>query len=248
MNETYISIRELHLLGNKISWDIGEGELNAIIGSNKSGKTTLAKIICGRIFNYKGTLRKNIDFADISFSDYTADSARFHYSDFYYQQRYNFSDSPDLEPIKNYLEYDDNNVYQASIFTKVLTENILTKKIIELSSGESRKLLLLKSILKSSKIYVLDNPFTGLDSKSVFILTNVFKMMVDDYDKTVILLLNNDNQLATFDKTIYLNTPKEVLKPENQSNKENIFFKTPNAKFNTAFEIYNQTIKVGEKL
>ena len=247
MNETYISIRELHILGNKISWDIGEGELNAIIGSNKSGKTTLAKIICGRIFNYKGTLRKNIDFADISFSDYTADSARFHYSDFYYQQRYNFSDSPDLEPIKNYLEYDDNNVYQASIFTKVLTENILTKKIIELSSGESRKLLLLKSILKSSKIYVLDNPFTGLDSKSVFILTNVFKMMVDDYDKTVILLLNNDNQLATFDKTIYLNTPKEVLKPENQSNKENIFFKTPNAKFNTAFEIYNQTIKVGGK-
>jgi len=247
MKQVYISISELELLENKISWEIGNGELNAIIGPNKSGKSLLAKIICGRTFNYKGHISKTINFTDISFSDYTADYSGFHYSNFYYQQRYSVSDTPDIETIQELLEYDVNDIYKNQIFNKVLSSDILPKKIIELSSGESRKVLILKNIFKNSKIYVLDNPFTGLDTNSIFILSDVFKIMTQQYGKTIILLLNNENFKIVFDKTIYLNKVNEIT--DNQySNNENNCYITPECHFNIAFKIDKQHLKAGNKV
>ncbi len=247
MKQVYISISELELLKNKISWEIGKGELNAVIGPNKSGKSLLAKIICGHTFNYKGHIRKTINLTDISFSDYTADHFGFHYSNFYYQQRYSVSDAPDLETIEELLEYDVNDTYKNKIFNKVLSANILTKNIIELSSGESRKVLILKNIFKDSKIYVLDNPFTGLDKTSVSVLSDVFKMMAQQYGKTIILLLNNSASEIVFDKIIHLNKTSEVL-DTNTSNNSDSFYKTPECHFNVAFQIKNQHLKIGNNV
>jgi molybdate transport system ATP-binding protein len=245
MKQVYISIHELELLENKISWEIKEKELYAVIGPNNSGKSLLAKIICGQIVNYKGSISKTINFTDVSFSDFTSDSFSFHYSNFYYQQRYNVSEIPDLETIGELLGYDANDTYKNTIFNKILSTDILSKKIIELSSGESRKVLILKNIFKPSKIHILDNPFTGLDNASILILSDVFKIITQEFGKTVILLIPDNNSSIFFDSVLYLN--KKLQVPENHINK-NIFQKTPEVNFNIAFHISKQHLKVGNKI
>jgi molybdate transport system ATP-binding protein len=246
MKETYIRIAHLQLLSTTISWEIGKGELNAVIGANRSGKSLLAKIICGKVFDYKGQVSKTIKDTDIVFADYTADSLRFHYSDFYYQQRYNAFDVADLETIQELLAYNAGDVYQNSIFNKILPSSVLSKKIIELSSGESRKVVILKSILKPAKVYVLDNPFTGLDNNSIVLLIDVFKMMTQQYGKTVVLLLNKAPEDIVFDTVIHLNNPHEVI-VNSSSFINDSTYKTPETSFNIVFKIKNQHLKVGNK-
>jgi len=247
MKEVYISIDHLELPETSICWEIGKGELNAVIGANKSGKTLLAKIICGQLYNYKGRVSKTIDFTDVSFSDYTADSSRFHYSDFYYQQRYNVFDMPDMQTIEEWLGYDANDEYKNILFNKVLPADILTKKIVQLSSGESRKVLILKNIFKPAKIYILDHPFTGLDANSVLILSDVFKMMARDYGKTVILLLNTVTTADIFHKVIHLNTSVDV--PATYSSvRKDVFYKTPVMPFNIVFQINDKHLKVANEI
>lgn len=247
MNEPYFEINQLEVLENKIDWKIGKGEWNVIIGPNKSGKSHLAKILCGEIFNYSGSLNKTIENNDIAFSDFTADSARFQYAQFYYQQRYNFSDVADIGTIQEFLGYDYADEYQNTLFSKILDSSILSKKLIELSSGETRKVLILKNLFKPSKIHVLDNPFIGLDSNSINMLNSVFEHITKTYKKTVILLLNSKPENSNFDSIIYLKKPSEKI-VLNSISKERNLYKTPETEFKTVFHIQNQELKISSNV
>lgn len=243
MNQSYIEINQLEVLDNLIDWKIGKGELNAVIGPNKSGKTHFAKIICGHHFRLAGFINKSIENNDITFSDFTADSSRFQYAQFYYQQRYNFSDAATIGSIQEFLGFDVSDLYQNTIFSLVLNPSILSKKLIELSSGETRKVLILKNLFQPSKIHVLDNPFIGLDANSIEVLSSVFSLITKKYKKTVLLLLNSKPQNLDFDAIIYLKKPSDqlILNPVYE---ENSLYKTPETSFKTVFTIQKQELKI----
>lgn len=248
MTKPLIRINNLQIYETIISAEIAEGELDAIIGPNRSGKTTLAEILRSGIHDSKGVVIHSIDYCQISYSAYSADSSIFHYSDFYYQQRYNTFDAANVDTVEQYLQYNASDDYMRELFNVILPQSVLKTKIIELSSGETRKVLLLKNLFKKAKIYILDNPFSGLDEASVLIFADMFKRITNEYRKTIILLLNDNPSGIRLTQTIQLghNGSREPIvdSPVSQS----IFFTTPPADFNIVLKIENEILKIKNRL
>lgn len=67
--------------------------------------------------------------------------------------------------------------------------NLLDRRLIQLSNGEQKKLLLIFALLHSPKLLVLDEPFGGLDEDSRLILKNVLNFL--ESKELPILTLSN---------------------------------------------------------
>jgi len=179
---------------NPICWTLRKGEQWAIIGPNGSGKTLLADIVQCRtaieqgdvVFGFEGKasdLVKSIAFKDIySLADYRNS---------YYQQRWHATESEDMPTVKELLAGDEDSPDYQELLTRFGGKSSLTKKIIYLSSGELRKFLILRTLLKHPRILILDNPFIGLDSASRKLLVDVLRSLTELSGLQVILLLCN---------------------------------------------------------
>lgn len=172
MTKQLIKIDGLYVFDSLIFADIMEGELAAVIGPNKSGKTTLARILRDEIRHDPESVSHFIEPRQIAYSAHSADNTFFHYSDFYYQQRYNPFDVADVDTVAQYLQYDPACDYMEKLYKTILPQTLLLTKIIELSSGETRKVLLLKSLFKKAKVHILDNPMSGMDEASACLTVN----------------------------------------------------------------------------
>lgn len=80
-----------------------------------------------------------------------------------------------------------------------LDKTILKKNYIEISTSEKRKILIIITILKDSKILLLDNPTYGLDEKSINNLIKILKLekrkgkliVVTSYNEEFILQISD---------------------------------------------------------
>lgn len=171
-----------------LSFSIKKGESWALIGESGSGKSALLQTIAGR-FNITG--------GDIDYHFWNEYSKFFkagdiatphklvalvehkhHFrnlsntTDFYYQQRYNSSDSEDALTVTDYLDtiphFPGTNT--SWTFERVVSllrlEPLLNKQIIKLSNGETKRLMLAAALLKNPVLLMLDSPLTGLDIKT----------------------------------------------------------------------------------
>ncbi|MEP0711258.1 MAG: ATP-binding cassette domain-containing protein, partial [Algoriphagus sp.] len=93
-----------------------------------------------------------------------------HQQNFYFQQRFNSSESEEAATVSEYLKEVDAKLagpWTLESVSKLLRlEDLLDKTIIMLSNGETRRLALALGLLRQPKIYLMDQPMTGLDVKS----------------------------------------------------------------------------------
>lgn len=61
-------------------------------------------------------------------------------------------------------------------------EEIADRKAGVLSGGEQRKLEIVRAILMDPKVLLLDEPFAGIDPRSIYELKQLFKMLVDEFN------------------------------------------------------------------
>ncbi len=183
----HVTVRFLNnTLFTNLNFKVVQGQNWALIGESGSGKSALLQTIAGR-FNITGG---NIDwhfFDDFLKQPENAERNITHHklialvegkhhfknlsntSEFYYQQRYNSSDSEDALTVEEYLTsvtvVPGNNIYWT--FEKVITLLKLTelqnKQLIKLSNGETKRLMLAAALIKNPVLLLLDNPLTGLD-------------------------------------------------------------------------------------
>ncbi len=197
-----ISVRKYDTVVLKnISLNILPGENWAITGPNGSGKTILLDIIAGKWPIWKGgvhymwdkPLRESIELVsnDYSFNRIVNSGAE------YYQQRfhaYEAERAPSLRAIltdqlKPVGTIDEKSVDLAP--STVTEENLdrvakmlslthlLDHPFVTLSNGETRRMLLAKSLLKNPKLLLLDNAFSGLDVHSREVLRNALNELVN---------------------------------------------------------------------
>jgi molybdate transport system ATP-binding protein len=175
-----------NILLKNISLDIRKGENWALIGESGSGKSALLQTIAGR-FNVTGGEVKYHFFDDFLKDNPANDEnithqkliafveAKHHFrnlsntTDFYYQQRYNSSDSEDALTVDEYLASIEHVVLQnqywdlPKVIETMHLESLLNKQIIKLSNGETKRLRIAAALMKNPALLMLDAPLTGLD-------------------------------------------------------------------------------------
>lgn len=186
-----------------LSWTILPGENYLLAGKSGSGKTSLAKIIAGHL---KTAGQVHIQYDPSSSlpakTTYIANWYQFTNLEgdrnFYYQQRYNRHQGQDALTVRAELEHfaKQENLDLASIQQKLIDfgyEGVLDSQLIELSSGEHKKLQLVKGLWLKPQFLIIDEPYTGLDKQSRLVLNQWLDELAND--GVQLLLISNDKHL-----------------------------------------------------
>ncbi|WP_285010826.1 ATP-binding cassette domain-containing protein [Pedobacter faecalis] len=182
MTEPFVHITHLNLRhGRKpvfrdLTWTIRRGEHWLVRGASGSGKTSLAKAIAG-LLPFTGSVERHYD-------DTSALPAKAYYvanwyqfkdlegqSNFYYQQRYNRQATETTSTIRaeleNFAAVHQLKLSDADPILRALNyEALRGSTLIQLSSGEHKKLQLIKALWLKPQLLVLDQPYNGLDKQS----------------------------------------------------------------------------------
>ena len=190
MNSTLLSIRNTtvrlpnSILFDNLSFSVQKGEHWALVGESGSGKSALLQTIAGR-FNATGggvhygffdeynnlTDEAGKPFTPQQFISFVEQKHHFknlsNTTNFYYQQRYNSSDSEDALTVDQYLAeikiIRPGKWTMERVIERLKLEPLRQKQLIKLSNGETKRLRLAAALLKNPVLLLLDSPLTGLD-------------------------------------------------------------------------------------
>lgn len=187
-----------------INVQIANGEQIAIVGSNGSGKSLLVDTMIGRypllmnevVYDFSLSLAKRVSecVKYITFRDSYGDAD----SNYYYQQRWNSQDLEDTPMVRDLLPECKNEILKNTMYRLFGMEDILSKHIILLSSGELRKFQLIRTLLTNPRILIIDNPFIGLDARTRDLLHDLLGQLIQKTDLQVILILSKADDIPQF--------------------------------------------------
>ncbi|ALP52853.1 multidrug ABC transporter ATP-binding protein [Candidatus Tenderia electrophaga] len=143
-----------------IDLDIRRGEIFALLGPNGAGKTTLINIICGIVTPSAGSVR--VDGCDI-ISDYRSARAKIGLV----PQELFTSAFESVEATMKFSRGLFGKSANAGVIERILRELALwdkrKTKVMELSGGMKRRLLIAKALAHEPEILFLDEPSAGVD-------------------------------------------------------------------------------------
>lgn len=187
--------KKLILKNINCNFSLDNNKIYGIVGPNGSGKTTLLKTISGILKAESG----NIDIGE-----------NYKYTKWVYSNIiYIFSGERGLK-LKNTVR--DNIIYYGilkgtdkqiilkniSEFSHIINfEDILEKRVDELSTGQRKKAAILCGLCSGMKIIIFDEPSNGLDIDAVIELTNILKVISEQFNITLIVSSHDIDFLST---------------------------------------------------
>lgn len=216
------SYGEIKVLEN-INLTIPDNSFVSIVGPNGAGKSTLMKILLGLIIYDEGEVKifgKNPDKTDPSLIGYVP------------QIKTMDRNFPALavELVTSGLtrrwpwSVKGNERDKAiEALTMVKAENLAERSLSELSGGELQRVCLARSIVRSPKLVVLDEPATGIDAIGEADLYNLLEAYQEKARATILMITHDwhvahhhsDYVLLLNRKQVSYGNPKEALSENN---------------------------------
>lgn len=181
---------------DEIEQIIGEGKIYAIVGRNGSGKTTLLKNIYGIYntgyvkFNEKRNMLFNLD-----------KMRKDQFSILIQEER-----TPCcivIEYLKDATELDEQSIMKI-LFGRLRSicyndffniSDILDKEIDLISRGEKQCVLIIKTLIKEKKIYILDEFSNNIHFSFVDIIMNYIRQDIQKNNKKIYILVTHDKKI-----------------------------------------------------
>lgn len=191
---------------NDLSFEVKEGDVLTILGPNGAGKTVLLKTLLGFLL-YKGEIewKKDIRIG-------------------YVPQRLPFIKDVPLS-VKDFLKLKKSSEKEIKeIINSVgFKEDLLEKKIGDLSSGQFQRILIAWSLFENPQVLLFDEPTTGIDIEGEETVYKLLKKLKSERKLTILLVTHDLSVVYTFSNyVICLNKqpicyglPQEVLTPKN---------------------------------
>ena len=193
------------------SLTINAGDIVAFVGRNGSGKSILAKalagdqtILSGKVIN----LFKSI--AHISFEHLQKiidDQWKRNNTDM-------LSDTEDdtgLTTAEMIQETNQNQALCENLALQFGIAHLLNRRFKYLSTGETRKTLICRTLMSKPELLILDEPFDGLDVASRANLAETLSQL-SKQNITIVMVLNRFNEIPPFVKYIGLLANCQLLK------------------------------------
>lgn len=223
-----ISINNLTVLYNKkpvienLNVQFPSENMCSIIGPNGSGKTTLLKSIVGiiqpstgsiQIYNQHG--KKNLKIAYVPQKNSIDWTFPINVFDVVMMGRYHT-----LAWWQKPKKEDHEIVFWA--LQQVEMIDFGHRQISQLSGGQQQRIFLARALAQQADIFVLDEPFTGIDIKTENFLLNLFNNLKNQ-NKTILIVHHDLNTvLQYFDWTLMMHQnyttfgpTKKIITPEN---------------------------------
>ncbi len=177
-------------------------KITAVVGRNGSGKTL-----------YIDQLRKKLASDRVRYIAFTDSYGVNVDGQYYLQLRWNQHDIDHETPTVGDLlenayhlageDTTERRQLQQHLYGMFHMDEFLDKYIITLSSGELRKFQLTKTLFANPRLLIMDNPFIGLDAETRDQLKSLLKMLTDQRDIEIILVLSKTDDIPEFvDKVI----------------------------------------------
>ncbi len=194
---------------NDLSFEVYEGELFAFLGENGAGKSTTINIITSQLKKDSGEIY--IDGKEIaSDPDTIKNSLGVVFQNSSLDKQLSVKDN--LESRASLYK-----IYGADFQRRIDTLNTLiefkslwNRPIGKLSGGQRRKIDIIRALLHSPRILILDEPTTGLDPQTRVILWNAIEKLRVEEKLTVFLTTHYMEEAADADHVLVLDRGKKV--------------------------------------
>lgn len=173
----------------------------AIVGPNGSGKTMLVNTLIGRYPLLMNEVRYDFGEANsrMAYENIHYIAFRDSYGDYdphyYYQQRWNSQDVEQSPTVSDALMGAEGN---EELFREFAIDVLMDKQLVMLSSGELRRLQIVKALLMQPRVLIMDNPFIGLDDTMRNQLKQLLLQLVDSRGLQLILVLSREDEIPDF--------------------------------------------------
>ncbi|UAY78103.1 molybdate ABC transporter ATP-binding protein ModF [Pasteurella canis] len=184
-----------------------KGEFWTIVGSNGSGKSAFALALQNKLELMSGEYENNFQcIATLSFEkqqDIIEET---------FKLRNNDAVSPDEfgKTARQMILENSKKDSLCSYYANILNiEHLLGSPFIQLSTGESRKVLLCQALVSEPDLLILDEPFEGLDKKSVQDWLTLFNQLKNNIG--LILIVNRFSDIPDIASHIALLDHRELI-------------------------------------
>ncbi|NLP11830.1 ABC transporter ATP-binding protein [bacterium] len=196
---------------SNLIFNLSSGKISCLAGPNGSGKTTTLRLLAALLHPTSGTIHYNdvkIDFNDLAYKArvaYLPERCGFYHRfsgkwnlDFYVSL---FNVKPDQEELSHYSRL-------------LELEPYLDKPVGVYSFGTKQKLALLRTLALQPAVFLLDEPFNGLDIESQHNAKQILRAL---RDRNKIILISTHQISAIediLDDLIIIYKGKKILKME----------------------------------
>ncbi len=219
--ENVLEIKNLNYKKNQrtilseINLSLKPGKIIALLGENGAGKTTLMRVIAGVAKNYRGLVNVSGEAKDFK--------RKAHLS--FTESLNGFSGSLKIDQVINLYEhlYDD---FDREQFEQLFKFMRLSKnqRLSQLSKGMREKLVIALTFSRKVDLYLLDEPFSGIDSMARKQIINSLIRWKDE--KATVLISDHfvneitailDEVVVIKNKTILTHQSAEAIREKNES-------------------------------
>jgi ABC-2 type transport system ATP-binding protein len=205
---------------DKLSFEVGSGEIFGLIGPNGAGKTTALRIVSTLLLPTSGTVR-------VFGLDVVGDAAEVRKVIAYLPEEAgayrNLSGWEYLEFMAKFKTGDENKVREMVNEAAEITGlgERLKDKTKTYSKGMKRRLLVARALMTRPKLAILDEPTSGLDVLHAYHVREIVKRYVKEHGVTVLLSSHNMLEVEHLcDRVALLNKGKIVAEGKPQELKE----------------------------
>jgi len=156
-----------------LNFEIKEGEVFGFIGPNGAGKSTTVRSILNLIFPTNGEI-KVMDLDSVKDTVEIRKNIGYLASEVHY-----YSDMKVIDFLRYSAGFFKNNVDDRLFYLANKLDLDLNRKIGDLSFGNKKKVGIVQALVHEPKIYILDEPTTGLDP----LMQNIFFDLLDEERK-----------------------------------------------------------------